>query len=129
MVSTARSALSSVFPEKDGTTFGKQPLIVRLLRGMFTRYDAANVLLCISNLYSKMSLECLTKKLATLMCILTGQRSRTMTLLNTNYKHIDEHHCIFYLTSTGAGFRQYPLEYKRYSKQSLMLLHMLRGIY
>ena len=133
MVTTARSALSSVFPEKDGTTFGKQPLIVRLLRGMFTRYDAANVLLCISNLYSKMSLECLTKKLATLMCILTGQRSRTMTLLNTNYKHIDEHHCIFYLTSllktTGAGFRQYPLEYKRYSKQSLMLLHMLRGIY
>ena len=51
MVNTARSALSSIFPAKDGTPFGKQPLTVRLLRGMFKQkpylprytvtYDAA----------------------------------------------------------------------------------------
>ena len=35
MVNTARSALSSIFRAKDGTHFGKHPLIVRLLRGMF----------------------------------------------------------------------------------------------
>ena len=35
MVNTARSALSSVFPAKDGIPFGKHPRIVRLLRGMF----------------------------------------------------------------------------------------------
>ena len=35
MVNTARLALSHVFPAKDGTPFGKHPIIVRLLRGMF----------------------------------------------------------------------------------------------
>ena len=27
------------------------------------------------------------------MCISSGQRSQTMSLLNTNYMHIDENHC------------------------------------
>ena len=54
----------------------------RLLRGMFKQrpslprytvtYDVAKVLQYISNSYLKMSLECLTKTLATLMCILSG---------------------------------------------------------
>ena len=35
MVNRARSALSSVFPVKGSTPFGKHPLIVRLLRDMF----------------------------------------------------------------------------------------------
>ena len=47
----------------------------------------------------KCHLECLTKILATSMCILSGQRSQTMNLLNTNYMHIDENHCIFYIAS------------------------------
>ena len=97
MVNTARSALSSVFPAKDGTPFVKYPLILRLLRSMFKQrpslprytvtYDVANLLQYISKSYSKMSLGCLTKGLETLMCTLSGQRSRTMSLLNT-YKHI-----------------------------------------
>ena len=75
MVNTARSALSSVFPAKDGTHFGKHPFIVRLLRGMFKQkpslprytvtYDVAKVLQYISKSYSEMSLEFLPKKLAT----------------------------------------------------------------
>ena len=36
MVNTARSALF-IFPAKDGTRFGKHPLITRLLRSMFTK--------------------------------------------------------------------------------------------
>ena len=73
MVNTARSALSNVFPAKEGTPFGKHPLIIRLLRDMFKQrpslprytvtYDEAKVLQYISNSYSKMSLECQTKKL------------------------------------------------------------------
>ena len=35
MFNTARSALSSVFPAKEGKIFGKHPLIIRLLTGMF----------------------------------------------------------------------------------------------
>ena len=113
MVNTARSALSSIFPAKDGTPFGKHSLIVRLLRGMLKqkpflpRYtvntDVAKMLQYISNSYSKMSLECLTKK------------------LNTNYTHINEKHCIFYIASllktTRPGFLQHLLEFKRYTNQ------------
>ena len=70
-----------------------------------------------------MSLECLTKKLATLMCILSGQRSQTISLLNINYMHIDENHCIFNIASllkvTRPGFHQHHLEFRRYTDQSL----------
>ena len=66
--------------------------------------------------------KCLTEKLATLMCILSEQRSQTMSLLNTNYMHIDENHCIFYIASllkpTGPGFHQHLLEFRRYTDQS-----------
>ena len=136
MVNTARSALSSVFPEKGGTPFVKHPLIVRLLRGMYKQspslprytvtYDLAKVLQFISNSYSETSLEFLTKKLATLMCILSGQRSQTMSLLNINYMHLDESHCIFYIASllktTRPGFHQHPLEFMRYTDQSLCVI-------
>ena len=136
MVNTARSALSSVFPAKEGTLFGKHPLIIRLLRGMFKQRpslpcytlicDVAKVLQYISNSYSKMSLECLTKKLATLMCILSGQRSQTMSLLYTNYMHIDENHCISYIASllktTRPSFHQQSLEFRRYTDKSLCVI-------
>ena len=140
IVNTARSALSSVFPAKDGTPFGKDPLIARLLRSMFKQrpslprytvtYDVAKVLQYISNSYSKMSLEFLTKKLATLLCILSGQRSQTMSLLNTSYMHIDETHCIFYITSllktTRPGFHQHPLEFSRYTNQYLCVITYIK---
>ena len=71
MVNKARSALSRVFPAKEGAPFGNHPLFIRLLRGMFKQrptlprltviYDVAKVLQYISNSYSNMSLECLTK--------------------------------------------------------------------
>ena len=43
MVNTARSALSSIFPAKDGTPFRKHPLIVRLLRGMFKQRPSLHI--------------------------------------------------------------------------------------
>ena len=63
-----------------------------------------------------MSLECLTKKLATSMCILSGQRCQTMSLLNTNYMHTDESHRIFniafLLKPTTSGFHQNPFGFR-----------------
>ena len=104
MVNTATSDLSSVSPAKDGAPFGKQPFIVKLLKDMFKQrpslpcyrmtYDVAKVSQYISNSYSKMSLECLTKMLATLVWILSGKRSQTMSILNTNYMHIDAYSII-----------------------------------
>ena len=64
-----------------------------------------------------MSLERLTKHLATLICILKGQIFQTMGLLNTNHMHIVENHCIFYIDSIlktiRPGFHQHPLEFRR----------------
>ena len=93
-------------------------------------YDVARVLQYIGNSYSKMSLECLTKKLATLMCILSEQRSQTMSLLNTNYMHIDQNDCIFYIASllktTRPGFHQHPLEFRRYTDKFLCVITYIR---
>ena len=71
MFNTAKLALSSVFPAKYDAPFGEHHLIVRLLRSMFKQrpslphytvaYDVAKVSQYISNSFSKMSLECLTK--------------------------------------------------------------------
>ena len=140
MVNIARLVLSSIFPAKDGTPFDNQPLIVRLLRGMFKQrpslprytvtYDVAKVLQYISYSHSKMSLECLTKMLATLMSILVGQRSQTMSLFDTNHMHIDEDHCIFYISSilktTRPGFHQHSLEFRRYTDQSLCVITYIK---
>ena len=115
MVNAVRWALSSAFP--DGTPYGKHPRIVRLLRGIFKQrpslphytvtYDVVKVLQYISNSYSK--------KLETLIPILSGKRSQPMSLLNTNYMHIDETYCIFYIASllktTRPRFHQCPLEF------------------
>ena len=98
-----------------------------LLRYTVT-YDVAKLLQYISNSYSKISLECLTKKLATLMYILNGQRSQTMSLLNTHYMHIDENHYIFYIASllktARPGFHQHPFEFSRCTDQSLRVIHI-----
>ena len=77
-----------------------------------------------------MSLECLAKKLATLMCILSGQRSQTRSLLNINYMYIDENHYIFYIASllktTRPGFHQHPLEFRRYTNESLCVIMYIK---
>ena len=79
-VNTARSALSSILPAVNGFRFDEQPLIQRLLRGMFKErttfpqytatYDAKYVLDYVKKCYfsSKMSLELTSKILAT-MCL------------------------------------------------------------
>ena len=72
--------------------FGKQPLIKRLLRGMFkerptfpcytviydVKYVVDNVKKC--SISSETSLELTSKILATMMCLLSGQRSQTSKL-------------------------------------------------
>ena len=125
-------------PSKRWYTFGRHPLIKTLLRGkqrpslpLYTvTYGVAKVLQYISNSHSKMSLECLAKKLATLMCILSGQRSQTMSLLKSNYTHIYENHCIFYIASllktARPGFHQHLLEFRRYSDQSLCVITYIK---
>lgn len=101
-IATARSALSTLLPTVNGCTFGKDPMVKRLMKGVFKRrpslpkhtviYDANVVLAYIQTLppNKELSLEMLTKKLCTLLCLLSGQRSQAIPVLNIGYMHNDE---------------------------------------
>ena len=98
VINTARSALSSIFPTTNGLLFGKQPLIQRLLKRMFKErsslprytvsFDVKPVFECIKEILDNTSLEICTKILATIMCLLSGQRSQTLSLLQANSSYI-----------------------------------------
>ena len=100
-MNTHRSALSALLNLKQGVTFGKHPLVCRLLRGMYKKrasiprytvtYDINIVLGYINSTVPNgdNSLETITKKLTTLMCILSGHRAQTMGILSLEYMHLD----------------------------------------
>ena len=93
-----RSALSAIFPRKDGVPFGKHPDVSRILRGVFISrpsipksskmitFDVSIVLTYMAGLpkNEELNLEELTKKTATLLCLLSGQRAQTISVLKTN---------------------------------------------
>ena len=94
-------------------------------------YDAAKVLQYISNsLIFKNVFGISEKNLITLMSILSGQKFQTMSLLNTNYMHIDENYCIFYigplLKTTRPAFHHFPLQFKRYTDQSICVITYIK---
>ena len=99
-VNTAHSAFSSVLPSVNGFTSGEQPLIKRLLRGIFKerstfpRYTVTcdvmyvlskSMLICYikkCSSSSETSLELTSKILATMMCLISGQKSQTLVYLS-----------------------------------------------
>ena len=87
VIAVARSALSAIFPKQGNVTFGKDSNVSRMLRGIFklrpslpkhvVTYDP-NIVLKYMGSFSinkDLSLELLTKKLCTLLCFFSGQRS------------------------------------------------------
>ena len=94
-INTARSALSTVIHTSDHGSFGTHPLVVRLLKGVFQLkpslpkyshvWDVGVVLNYLDSLgtASGLDLKMLTKKLTTLLGLLTGQRCQTLTMLDT----------------------------------------------
>ena len=129
-VNTARSALSAVIPPFNGVSFGNQPLIKRLLKGVFklrptlpkytVRYDVGLVFSFIRSLPDAhdMSLELLSKCTATLLCLLSGQRSQTLGAFQIDFMYLDQGKCVFYiptsLKQSRPTFHQEPIEYVRY---------------
>ena len=79
--------MSSICPTANGMSFGKQPVIRRILKGIFKErlslprytvtFDVKPVFECIKEIAcsDNTSLEICTKTLATIMCLLSGQRS------------------------------------------------------
>jgi len=109
-MNTARCALSAMLPSSKGATFGKHPLVIRLLKGIFRQrpslprytvtYDVGILLNYMSSrpLNRNNSLEEHTYKLATLMCLLSAQRAQTLGALTLENMHLDKNRCIFYIS-------------------------------
>ena len=129
-INTARSALSSVIPPNCGVPFGKDPLVCRFLKGVFElkpslpKYSEIwdiNQVLCYLQQYSSISelpLKDLTMNLATLLCLLTGQRCQTIHKIDKNHIQFESDTCIItireVLKHTKAGNHQAPLVLKAY---------------
>ena len=92
--------MSFIFLTTNGISFGKQPLIQRLLKRMFkgqpslrrytVTFDVKPVFECIKEIayLDNTYLEIRPKILATIVCLLNGQRSQTLSLLQTNSMYI-----------------------------------------
>ena len=135
-VNTARSALSSLLPRRNGTTFGKDPGVSRLLKGIFrlrpslprytVTWDVSIVLTHFISLHRSgdNSRKGLTMKLATLLCLLSGQRSQSLELLKLECMHLDKSRAIFYfpvlLKTSRPKFHQAPLEFKAFVMNSVL---------
>ena len=89
-------------------------------------FECIKEIACLDNT----SLEICTKILAT-MCLLSGQRSQTLSLLQTNSMYIDDRRVIFYilkLTKTSRpNFHQKPLEFLAYpSKKAICVVRIIK---
>ena len=137
-IAGARSVLSAILPMKNGVSFGKDPLVSRLIRGVFkwrpslpkhtVIHDTNVVLEYIKRLphNNQLMLEALTKKPCMLLCILSGQRSQTIPVLNLNHMHRDQSSHSFYipraLKTTSPSFHQTPLQFEAFPEDELLCI-------
>lgn len=130
-INTARSALSLVLNTTDGLTFGNQPLVRRFMSGVFKlrpslpkyteTYDVKVVLDYLKTIQTSIltPLKELSMKLATLLCLLSGQRNQTLAALDINFMNVTDSFCHFYipaiLKTTKPGRHLKPLELNSYT--------------
>ena len=129
---TYRSALSSVITLRDGSSFGRHPMVKRLLKGVFEdkpslpRYGKTwdlNVLLRFLRTlpeYDEMSLKELTYTLVALVAILSGQRCQTILALSIedNCMSLEDDRCTFFISTllkqSKPGTHLKPIELRAY---------------
>ena len=132
----ARSALSSLIDMGDScaVTFGKHPLVKRLMKGIFESnpsFPRYNMVWNVNTLFAyfrsldtpaNMDVGPLGKKLALLMCILAGgQRSQTLHCIQVSDIKILEDKCIISIfdkiKQTRPGKHMKPLEFRVYLRE------------
>ena len=103
---TSRSALSSILQMENRHRFGKNPMVSRLLKGIFHRrpalpkytvqWDVEVVFRFIMKRSSEgdNSLRFHVMKLAILLCILSSQRTQSLGKLKLEYMHLDNSRAI-----------------------------------
>ncbi len=133
-IAATRSALSAILPKEEDYSFGKHPNVSRMLKGIFKLrpslpkhvaiYDANLVLSFIKTLPPNhhLDLEFLTKKLVTLLCLLSGQRAQSIPVLALNFLYQDSRSISLYLPSmlknTRPGKHQEALNFPRFEEDT-----------
>lgn len=101
-INCARSALSSYVSLDDGSVVGQNPLVCRLLKGVFQSrppkpkytevWDVQVVLTYLATLHpvESLTLKQLTLKLVMLLLLVSGQRGQTIHLLDINHMFVGD---------------------------------------
>ena len=124
---TAGSALSNIMTPDSSSPFGKNPLVKRLLRGMFNlqpsipkhvnTYDVDVVLQYLEGLgdADAIPFQFLTFCLVTLFCLLSGQRDQTFAAIDIRLMDVSDDRVVCYidqvLKTTRPDFHQSPIDF------------------
>ena len=129
-IAVVRSALSAILPKINSQTFGKDERVSRMIKGIFklhpslpkyiVTYDPDIILQYMDSLPANnlLSMDLFTKKLCTLLCLLIGQRSQTISSLKLDRSALAHETYTFYIdtiqkinktreTSTLFGFQSF----------------------
>ena len=128
-LNSARSALSTLIMSESGITFGKHPLVTKLLRGAFierpslpryaTTWDVNHMLKYIKTLkpLAESNLKEATLRLVMLLCLTTGQRDQVLKYFNIDNMVITPSEMSLFvphlLKTTRPGKHLPPLTVKR----------------
>ena len=141
-INTARSALST-FIFLNGKPIGQQPLVIRLLKGIYNKkpalpktnvtWDPKIILDFLKKLspVRSISLLNLSKKLATLLWLLAGQRGQSLEFIDLRNLTLTEHSVKIrfgdVLKTSRPGFQQSEIHIKAYAPdRRICLVTVLR---
>ena len=141
-INTARSALSSYITLENGTCVGKQPLVSRLMNGVFQEklprpkyteiWDVSIVLSYLQSLspVDKLSLKELTLKLFVLILLVSGQRGQTVHLLSIEHmvsvNNCDTFQIVDHLKQSRPGVKNPPVGLRSFKDETLCVVTTLK---
>ena len=137
-LSIARPALSTILSKQGNVTFKKDSNVDCMLRGIFklrrsllkqmVTYDPNIVLKYMDSLPTNkhLSSELLIKKLCTLLCFLSGQRSQSIGKVKIDKSILSHRTYTFYFNTvsktTKPGYHQHPLVFNTYPENSKLCI-------
>ena len=139
-INTAKSALTAIVQLPNGQKLGSHPLMLRFMKGIFekrpslprysTTWDVASVLDYLKAMELKtLGLKELTMKLALLLCLLTGQRLQTLSLIKLSGVDFQPSNCTIYvqdvLKTTAPSRHIQPIVLDKYDTGNLCVVKHL----
>ena len=141
-INSARSALSSYVTLEDGSVVGQNPLVCRLLKGVFQSrppkpkytevWDVQVVLKYLATLHpvESLTLKQLTLKLVMLLLLVSGQRGQTIHLLDINHMFVGKDKYTFvipyHLKQSKPGVPNPQVVLESFEKPSICIVSTLK---